>query len=1213
VNITDLEVDGFGTWTGLKLKKFSDRVTVIYGPNEAGKTTLMQWIRAALFGFTSERRARYLPPVRGGRPGGKLLISSHQGKLIVTRHDEPGNTVSGRLAVLDNDGKQRSSTVLDALLSGVDESIFKNVFAVGMREMQELGALNDTAAGDLLYRLATGVDRVSLVDVVRELDASRQRLVAADGKSSQISQLLGERDRLRGEIERLQQNSGEYAQLVSQRDDTLRQAAVIEAELTAAQQHVKWIELASSLRERYQKRQALSEELEPLLKIPAVPEGIWQRLEEINARLAKRRKMLSDSVLRRKNLRREAQQLEGQLAVQLLAPRVEAIVEQQPWLATLETRIKELRAEIEELQTAPPPLPAKKPSEKPALPPPPPITPELVERVRPLMNALRQTRHHVHEAQEQEQKARQVVTNLRQQMAPLLRGRNEEDLPEAIEKAGILVSTLRRRVQVDERLEQLSRHAAVLNEQRRDWADRQMLPVRMLVWLGGFFVVGVALILAGLLLPTSFVGPTGWVLTIVGLASTATGVGAKMILERNSAIRLESSQRQARSLNAQLEEVRKDRDELDGQIPRGGGPMLARLQAAERDHAALEELLPLGTKVHAAEEEVAAAEQVVATASKHYRRAIERWREALRQAGLSEKLRPQDLIEAAQKAPPAAPPEPVVVIRDLPRLQAELAARQRDLAALRTRIGQLLTEANIVPTTTDPTEQLSLLRKTLSDAQARVAQRTRLKREALKLRREHVKLRKQLRHVLRERRHALHTADVLDEAALRERLDHLAYREHVQKEHDELTHELLAALHPHHEEHDLRQYLDQHSIDDTATELAELAEQRQIWQRELQQLAELRGRCQERLRACSEDRELASRWLDLGAIEEQLRAAIERWQVLGVTHRLLQSIRRNYESQRQPEALREASQYLAQLTHGQYVRVWTPLDEDVLRVDNADGQALSVDVLSRGTREQVYLSLRLALVSAYARRGARLPLILDDVLVNFDGHRAEMAAEVLRDFAADGHQILLFTCHEHIVRVFRSLNVPTIVLPANTELNAEAEAVTSLPRPAPQPIVMPRVIEPEKPSEPPKPVEPVQVIEPVVPAPPPLPLPQPVVELPPPEPVAQVIQQAAPAPVQTVTVAAPEPEPTMRAAARRRPKRVRRRRMVGPFATATWHEPVEEEVHEFLSDNSSVNGSTNGAATNGAVGTVRDGDEEIVSYLDDESALLEQLPVGLER
>ena len=57
--------------------------------------------------------------------------------------------------------------------------------------------------------------------------------------------------------------------------------------------------------------------------------------------------------------------------------------------------------------------------------------------------------------------------------------------------------------------------------------------------------------------------------------------------------------------------------------------------------------------------------------------------------------------------------------------------------------------------------------------------------------------------------------------------------------------------------------------------------------------------------------------------------------------------------------------------------------------------------------------------------------MLDDVLVNFDTERAKAAAAVLRDFAAAGHQLLIFTCHEHILKLFQSLRAPVSRLPSN--------------------------------------------------------------------------------------------------------------------------------------------------------------------------------------
>jgi len=207
------------------------------------------------------------------------------------------------------------------------------------------------------------------------------------------------------------------------------------------------------------------------------------------------------------------------------------------------------------------------------------------------------------------------------------------------------------------------------------------------------------------------------------------------------------------------------------------------------------------------------------------------------------------------------------------------------------------------------------------------------------------------------------------------------------------------------------------------------------------ELQQRRGSLTQQIETMSRDRRLAEKQLELDGVERQLASATRRWRVLAVTSLLLHAIRQTYERDRQPETLREASQYLARMTADRYRRIWTPLGEDALRVDEADGQSLSIEKLSRGTREQVFLSLRLALVAAYARRGIAVPLILDDVLVNFDSKRVEAAARLLKQFAADGHQLLVFTCHEHVAQVFRSLQVQVRELTSGATQFVEPEPI----------------------------------------------------------------------------------------------------------------------------------------------------------------------------
>jgi hypothetical protein len=227
----------------------------------------------------------------------------------------------------------------------------------------------------------------------------------------------------------------------------------------------------------------------------------------------------------------------------------------------------------------------------------------------------------------------------------------------------------------------------------------------------------------------------------------------------------------------------------------------------------------------------------------------------------------------------------------------------------------------------------------------------------------------------------------------------------------------------------------------------------------LQVKLEQRAELQQQIKQLADDRRPAEKRLELAGLVRRIEGQIERWRALAVTGSLLSRVQSSYERTHQPAALREATEYLSRMTGGKYIRVWTPLGEPELRVDEADGKSLSVEVLSAGTREQLFLALRLALVKLYAERGIRLPLVLDDVLVNFDDLRAQAAAEVLQEFTKQGHQVLVFTCHEHIARIFKRLDADVRELPINGRvLGLFAEK----PKPAPAPIV-PEAKSPEPP------------------------------------------------------------------------------------------------------------------------------------------------------
>ena len=128
MRITNLNVDGFGVWNGLELSDLSE-ISVFYGPNEAGKTTLMQFVRSVFYGFSPERRARYVPPVGGGRAGGTMLVADGTDRFAIARHADLTGEAGELARVSDGHSGAADDGALIRLLGDVDEPTFNNVFA----------------------------------------------------------------------------------------------------------------------------------------------------------------------------------------------------------------------------------------------------------------------------------------------------------------------------------------------------------------------------------------------------------------------------------------------------------------------------------------------------------------------------------------------------------------------------------------------------------------------------------------------------------------------------------------------------------------------------------------------------------------------------------------------------------------------------------------------------------------------------------------------------------------------------------------------------------------------------------------------------------------------------------------------------------------------------------------------------------------------------
>lgn len=139
---------------------------------------------------------------------------------------------------------------------------------------------------------------------------------------------------------------------------------------------------------------------------------------------------------------------------------------------------------------------------------------------------------------------------------------------------------------------------------------------------------------------------------------------------------------------------------------------------------------------------------------------------------------------------------------------------------------------------------------------------------------------------------------------------------------------------------------------------------------------------------------------------------MERYATLALAKALLEKNIEAFERENQPALVAEASRLFSQMTGGRYVRIRATGRRELF-VERKDGSRASPDELSTGTSEQLFFSLRLAYVSLYAERAEPLPVVLDDVLVNFDRERALATLRAIAT-VANRFQVLFFTCHDYL-------------------------------------------------------------------------------------------------------------------------------------------------------------------------------------------------------
>ena len=153
------------------------------------------------------------------------------------------------------------------------------------------------------------------------------------------------------------------------------------------------------------------------------------------------------------------------------------------------------------------------------------------------------------------------------------------------------------------------------------------------------------------------------------------------------------------------------------------------------------------------------------------------------------------------------------------------------------------------------------------------------------------------------------------------------------------------------------------------------------------------------------------------AITAELAQDVEEYARVRLASKVLEEVVERYRKTNQGPVLGRAGEIFSRLTLHAFSGLRVILDDDgrhlLQAVRSGGDDPVVVEGLSDGTADQLFLALRLASLEVALQNQPPLPLLLDDVLIQFDDRRAQAALDVLAELSTRT-QIVLFTHHEHL-------------------------------------------------------------------------------------------------------------------------------------------------------------------------------------------------------
>lgn len=225
MKIKKAHIDGFGKWHDQDFD-FTANPQIIYGPNEAGKTTLMAFLVSILFGFADgrgkNRFAQYIPKTTSSY-GGSLLVEINGHDYLIKRQRGQNG---GKVSVTDSQGRQGGEQELKQLHGTMDRSLYQALFSFGQRDLTAVDELNRDEWQQHLQQLGA-VGSAQWDQLISQYQKQADHLYKPRGRKWPLNQDLHQYADLTDKINRVRNKFQRYQDLqanLQANKEKLRQA-----------------------------------------------------------------------------------------------------------------------------------------------------------------------------------------------------------------------------------------------------------------------------------------------------------------------------------------------------------------------------------------------------------------------------------------------------------------------------------------------------------------------------------------------------------------------------------------------------------------------------------------------------------------------------------------------------------------------------------------------------------------------------------------------------------------------------------------------------------------------------------------------------------------------------------------------------------------------------------------------------------------------------